>query len=97
MSGTENLMQFVPLVLMLVVFWFMVIRPQQKRAKALQELVTSLKKGDEVLMNSGILARVARVEGEYFVLEVASGVEIIAQRAVVTSKVEDGTIKKLLK
>ncbi|SFN53068.1 preprotein translocase subunit YajC [Formivibrio citricus] len=97
MSGTENIMQFVPLILMLVVFWFLVIRPQQKRAKALQELVASLKKGDEVMMSSGILARVAKVEGDYFVLEIASGVEIVAQRSVVTGKVEDGTLKKVLK
>lgn len=97
MSGTENIMQFVPLILMLVVFWFLVIRPQQKRTKALQELVASLKKGDEVLMSSGILARVSKVEGDYFVLEVASGVEIVAQRSVVTGKVEDGTLKKFFK
>ncbi len=97
MSGFENVMQYVPLVLMLVIFWFMLVRPQQKRAKELQALIASLKKGDEVLMSSGILAKVVRVEGDHFVLEIASGVEIVAQRAVITSKVENGTIKKFLK
>jgi preprotein translocase subunit YajC len=94
---SESFLQFFPLILMGVVFWFMVIRPQQKRAKELQELVASLGKGDEVLMSNGILGRVTRVEGDYFVLEIANGMEIAAQRSVIAGKVEEGTIKKLLK
>lgn len=94
---SESFLQFFSLILMGVVFWFMVIRPQQKRAKELQELVASLGKGDEVLMSNGILGRVTRVEGDYFVLEIANGMEIAAQRSVIAGKVEEGTIKKLLK
>ncbi len=97
MSAAENFMQYAPLILMLVVFWFLVIRPQQKRAKELQELVAGLKKGDEVLMSNGILGRITKVEDSYFVIEIAAGVEVAVQRAVVVGKAEDGIIKKLLK
>ena len=54
-SGTDMLMQFLPLILMFVIFWFLLIRPQQKRAKAHKLMLSELKRGDHVLTSSGLI------------------------------------------
>ena len=89
------LLQLAPMLVIGVLFWFLLIRPQQKRAKEHAALLGSLKKGDEVSTASGVVGRVVKVDELYFVLEISEGVNITVQRAAVTGKLEDGTLKKI--
>lgn len=77
---------FVPLILMFVIFYFLLIRPQQKKAKAHQEMISALKKGDNVVTSGGIHGIVTRVDDETLTLEIAEKVKIKVTRANVTVK-----------
>lgn len=70
-EGTETnmLVQFLPLILMFVIFWFLLIRPQQKRAKAHKQMISELKRGDRVVTSSGIIGRIMEIDDEQVVLE----------------------------
>lgn len=68
-SGTDMLMQFLPLILMFVIFWFLLIRPQQKRAKAHKQMLAELKRGDYVVTSSGIIGRIMEIDDEQVTLE----------------------------
>ena len=72
--------QFAPLILIFVVFWFLVIRPQQKKAKAHREMLTALKRGDEVYTDSGIRGTIQRIGEDTISLEIAPKVVIRIQR-----------------
>ncbi len=72
-GGIESmLVQFMPLILMFVVFYFLLIRPQQKKAKKHKEMLAELKKGDHIITSSGILGRVTNIEGDVLVLDLGS-------------------------
>lgn len=92
---TGGLMQFILLVLMFVVLYFLMIRPQMKRAKEHKAMVDALAKGDEVLTQGGIAGRVAKVGDTYIALELAEGVEVVAQKAAVQLVLPKGTLKSL--
>jgi len=79
-SQQSPFFQFIPLVLILVVFWFLIIRPQQKKQKAHQRMVDSLGKGDKVVTNGGIFGTVVKVGDDRVILEVASKVQIHIER-----------------
>ena len=68
-SGTDMLMQFLPLIVMFVIFWFLLIRPQQKRAKAHKLMLSELKRGDHVLTSSGLIGRILEIDDEQVLLE----------------------------
>ena len=68
-SGTQMLMQFLPLILMFAIFWFLLIRPQQKRAKAHKQMLSELKRGDYVVTASGIIGRILEIDDEQILLE----------------------------
>ncbi len=68
-SGTDMLMQFFPLILMFVIFWFLLIRPQQKRAKAHKAMLAALKKGDYVMTSAGFVGRILEIDDEYVLIE----------------------------
>ena len=68
-SGTDMLMQFLPLIVMFVIFWFLLIRPQQKRAKAHKSMLSELKRGDHVLTSSGLIGRILEIDDEQVLLE----------------------------
>ena len=68
-SGTDMLMQFLPLIVMFVIFWFLLIRPQQKRAKAHKLVLSELKRGDHVLTSSGLIGRILEIDDEQVLLE----------------------------
>ena len=68
-SGGELLMQFVPLILMFAIFWFLLIRPQQKRAKAHKQMLAELKRGDHVMTSSGLIGRIMEISEEEVVIE----------------------------
>jgi len=72
----DMLLQFLPLIGLAVLFYFLMIRPQQKRAKQHQQMIAALKRGDQVMLNDGILGKVVRVEDKEVGLEVATGVTV---------------------
>jgi preprotein translocase subunit YajC len=86
-------MSFLPLVVIFVIFYFLLIRPQSKRAKEHREMVAKLAKGDEVVAGGGILGRVTDVGETYLTVEVADGVAIKVQRLAVTQVLPKGTVK----
>lgn len=92
-GGANSLMQFLPLVLMFVVLYFIMIRPQMKKAKEHKAMVDALGKGDEVVTNGGVMGRVTKVSESVVFLEVASGVEIQLQRSAVAMVLPKGTLK----
>ena len=68
-GGTDMLMQFLPLILMFAIFWFLLIRPQQKRAKAHKQMLGELKRGDRVQTGSGLIGRIVEIDDEQVLLE----------------------------
>ena len=72
--------QFIPLVLILGVFWFLIIRPQQKKQKQHLNMVDSLRKGDKVVTNGGIFGTIVKVGDDRITLEIASKVQIQIER-----------------
>ena len=82
-----------PLVLMFVVLYFVMIRPQMKKAKEHKAMVEALAKGDEVIMGGGMLGKIAKLGETYLSVEVANGVEVQIQRAAVIQVLPKGTIK----
>ncbi len=78
---------------MLVVFYFLLIRPQMKRAKEHKAMIESLQKGDEVVTAGGVVGRVSKINENYVSLQVADNVEIMVQRPSVQVILPKGTIK----
>lgn len=77
--------QFMPFILIFVIFYFLLIRPQQRRAKTHQDLLKSLKRGDQVLTSGGILGTIEGLTDEFVTLEVADGVSIRILRSQIAS------------
>lgn len=92
---TGGLMQLLPIILMFVVLYFLMVRPQMKRAKEHKALVEGLAKGDEVVTGGGIAGRVTRVSDNFLALEIADTVEIQVQKQAVTLVLPKGTLKSL--
>lgn len=91
----SNLSTFLPLILMFVVMYFLMIRPQQKRAKEQRAMMDALAKGDEVVTAGGILGKVSKVTDTYVTLEVAANTEIVVQKPSITTLLPKGTLKGL--
>jgi len=83
------------LVLMLVVFWFILIRPQMKRAKEHKAMVEALEKGAEVVTAGGIVGKIIKIGEGYVTLEIADNTEIVVQRQAVQTLLPKGTMKSL--
>lgn len=85
------------LVLMMLVFfgimYFMIIRPQQKRAKDHKIMLDALNKGDEVVTNGGVLGKIAQIGDNFMQIEIADGVQIKVQKSAIASVMPKGTIK----
>jgi preprotein translocase subunit YajC len=92
-STQDSLMSMLPLVLMFVVLYFVMIRPQMKKQKEHRSMVDALAKGDEVVTAGGLLGRVSKMGDSFLAVEVASGVEIQIQRSAVVQVLPKGTIK----
>ena len=93
-GGTEStLFSLLPLVLMFVVLYFIMIRPQMKKQKEHKAMVEAIAKGDEVVIAGGVLGRVAKVGDTYLNVEVANGVELQVQRVAVVQVLPKGTFK----
>ena len=88
-----GMLNFIILPLMIVVFYFLLIRPQQKRAKEHQALLSRLAAGDEVVTAGGLLGRITEVSDSFITVEIADGVRIKVQRQQITQLVPKGTYK----
>lgn len=90
-----DLASFLPMIVIFALFWLLLIRPQQKRAKELKQMLSALEKGDEVITQGGFVGRVTKLTDQFATLEIAEGVEIHLQRGAITGKLDKGTIKSL--
>src|SRR5215510_694200 len=84
-GGGDILMSMAPMVLIFVVFWFLLIRPQQKKAKEHRAVVAALKRGDRVITSGGIHGQVTHVADDHLVVEIADGVKIKILRDAVSA------------
>lgn len=82
-GGTDALAQFLPLILIFVVFWFLLIRPQQKRAKEHKAMLQAIRRGDRVVTNGGMIGKVIRVQDAELTIEVAENVRVQVLRDMV--------------
>ena len=89
----SSLMSMLPLVLMFVVLYFVMIRPQMKRQKEHRAMIDAIAKGDEVATAGGIIGRVTRLSEGFLHVEIASGVEVQVQRSAVAQVLPKGTVK----
>jgi len=88
-----GLMSFLPLIIIFVIFYFLLIRPQMKRAKEHRQLVANLAKGDEIVTSGGLLGKILEVEDTFVTVELADNVVVRVQRHAVTSVMPKGTVK----
>jgi preprotein translocase subunit YajC len=93
-EGGNQLMSFLPLVLMFVVFYFLLIRPQQKKQKEMREMLKNLKRGDKVITGGGIEGRIDAVTDDKVNVEIAPGVVITVLRAYVAGLADSAQPKK---
>ena len=94
-GGEPGFLGLLPIVLMFVLLYFLMIRPQMKRAKEQKQMTEALQKGDEIVTSGGIVGRVSEIQDTYVDLEVAAGVQIKVQRAAVQTLLPKGTMKSL--
>ncbi|MCH8104881.1 MAG: preprotein translocase subunit YajC [Proteobacteria bacterium] len=94
-SASGGILSFLPLVILFVVFYFLLIRPQQKKAKQHKNMVAELKKGDEIITNGGVLGKITDVGENFLTCEIAEKVEIKVQSNAVSTLLPKGTIKSL--
>jgi preprotein translocase subunit YajC len=92
-GGTLELI--LPLLLMFGIFYFLLIRPQQKKAKEHKKMIEAIGKGDEIITNGGLLAKISSVDDNFLTCKIADNVEVKIQRHAVTSVLPKGTIKNL--
>ena len=93
-SGGQSMLQAMLLpVLLLVVFYFLLIRPQNKRAKEQREMLSKITAGDEIATTGGILGKVTEVGEQYLTLEIASGVSVKLQKFQVALVLPKGTVR----
>jgi len=93
-AGPGGFETFLPMILLFVVFYFLLIRPQQKRQKEHKNMVADLAKGDEIVTMGGILGKIVAVEENFITIEVAPGTEFKIQRVAVQAMMPKGTYKK---
>jgi len=91
----DPLMSFLPLIILFVIFYFLLISPQQKKAKEHKAMVQNLNKGDEIVTQGGILGKVTAVSDNYLTCKIADNVEVKVQSHAVATVLPKGTIKSL--
>jgi preprotein translocase subunit YajC len=94
-GGDAGLMGFLPIVLMFVLLYFLMIRPQMKRAKEAKAMIEALQKGDEVVTAGGVLGRITKISEAYISLEIAPNTEISVQKSAVQVLLPKGTLKSI--
>lgn len=96
-TGSGGLTTFLPMIGLFVVFYFLLIRPQQKRQKEHKNMVAELAKGDEVVTMGGILGKITAVDDNFITVEIAKGTEVRVQRASVQAMMPKGTVSSAKK
>jgi len=94
-SPQAGIMEFLPLIALVAVFYFLVLRPQSKRAKEHKEMVSALQRGDEVVTMGGEVGSISKVYEEYASVEIAANVEIMVQKSAIQTVLPKGTIKAI--
>jgi preprotein translocase subunit YajC len=94
-SGDPGYIGLLPIVLMFVLLYFLMIRPQMKRAKEAKAMIEALQKGDEVITAGGVLGRITKLSDAYVSLEIAPNTEIAVQKSAVQVLLPKGTIKSV--
>ena len=92
-AAPNPIMSFLPLIILFGVFYFMLIRPQMKRAKEQRAMISALSKGDEVLTNGGLLGRIEDIADQFVTLEVAPNVTVKLQKQAISAVLPKGTLK----
>jgi preprotein translocase subunit YajC len=92
-TGGMDILSLLPLILMFVLLYFLLLRPQMRRAKEQKQMIASLQKGDEVVTAGGTLGKVTKVSDSYVNVEIASNVEITVTKASIQTLLPKGTIK----
>jgi preprotein translocase subunit YajC len=94
-GGDPGYIGLLPIVLMFVLLYFLMIRPQMKRAKEAKQMIEALQKGDEVITAGGVVGRITKMSDAYITLEIAPNTEINVQKAAVQVLLPKGTIKSI--
>ncbi len=91
----SSIMSFLPLIVIFVLFYFMLLRPQMRRAKEQRNMLGALQKGDEVVTNGGLVGKVVKVSENFISLEIAENTVVHVQKPTVQTLLPKGTIKGL--
>ena len=98
-TTSDSLMGLLPIVIMFVILWFLMIRPQMKKAKEHQKMVGELQKGDEIVTQGGVAGRIVKIGESFMTLEVSEGkdgpIEIVVQKNAIGALLPKGTLKSL--
>ncbi len=94
-GAATDVMSFLPLVVIFVLFYFMIIRPQMKAAKDQRAMISALQKGDEIITSGGIVGKVTKVTDDFVTVEIAANTEVTVQKQAIQSALPKGTIKGL--
>lgn len=92
-AAPNPLMSFLPLIILFGIFYFMLIRPQMKRAKEQKAMITALSRGDEVVTTGGLLGRIDDMADQFVTLEIADGVRVKVSKQHITAVLPKGTLK----
>jgi len=94
-GGDPGFIGFLPIILMFVLLYFLMIRPQMKRAKEQKAMIEALQKGDEVVTAGGVVGRITKLGEQYVTIEIAPSTEVVVQRSAVQVPLPKGTLKTL--
>ena len=94
-SQGDTLLTFLPMIAIFVVFYFLLIRPQQKKAKDTRAMLDALEKGNEVVTTGGIVGKIVKLDEQYATIEVAPNVQMVVQRGAISQLLPKGTLKAL--
>ena len=94
-AASAGIMDFIPLIGLAVVFYFLVLRPQMKRGKEMKVMLAALQKGDEIVTTGGVMGRITKVGESFISLEVADGVNLNIQKSAIQNALPKGTLKSL--
>lgn len=86
-------MSLLPIIVMFVILYFVMLRPQMKKQKELRAMLAALAKGDEVVTTGGVVGKISKINDNYATLEIAANTEVLLQRSAVTMVLPKGTIK----
>ena len=92
---SSSLTSFLPLILMFVVLYFLMIRPQMKRQKEQRTMMEALSKGDEIVTSGGLLGKITKINDSYLTVEISSENEVVIQKSAVVTLLPKGTLKSL--